>query len=195
MLKLKDKYTTPPGGWRYTQRESGKLISSPSFPSLVVAVRQHRMANGYPLQMDMEQEVEEGACKESPGHCDDMPPDLIPSKLTLSNVFAFTMTLGESLLKGNPRVDDEEADRRAAVCAGCSDNVPIGGCGGCNAKTINSAIEKLTRAKPTKLDDKLHTCRYCGCLNKAQIWFPLDILQNHINPKIREALPAHCWKK
>jgi len=195
MLKPTDKYTTPPNGWRYLQRESGKLIRGTSFSNLLAAVREHRMANGYPMQMDMEQEVEEGVCEQSPSICVEVEADLIPHKLTIANVLAFTMTLGESILKGSPRVDDVEANRRAVICSGCTDNVRAEGCGACNSKRINSIVEKLTRSKPTDHDDKLATCRYCGCLNKAQVWFPLSILQNHIKPEIREALPAHCWKK
>jgi len=195
MLRLRDKSLTPPDGWRYRQRESGQLILATSFPNLVAAVREHRMANGYPIQMDMEQEVDEGICKEVPDACLEQPADLVPRRLSIANVLAFTMTLGESILKGNPRVDIEEANRRAVICSDCSDNVDAAGCGGCNSKTINRLINKLTRSKPTDSDDKLKTCRYCGCLNKAQVWFPLKILQNHIKPEIREALPAHCWKK
>ena len=195
MLKLMDKSLTPPDGWRYRQRESGQLLRATSFPNLVVAVREHRQANSYPIQMDMEQEVDEGVCKEVPEACHEQPADLVPRRLSIGNVLAFTMTLGESILKGNPRVKTDEANRRALICTGCNDNVNADGCGGCNNKTINTIVEKLTRSEPTDYDDKLKTCRYCGCLNKAQVWFPLKILQNHIKPEIREALPAHCWKK
>lgn len=195
MLKPTDKYTTPPNGWRYLQRESGKLIRGTSFTNLLASVREHRMANGYPMQMDMEQEVEAGVCEQTPDICVEVEADMVPVKLTIANVMAFTMTLGESILKGSPRVDSTEANRRAAICSGCTDNVNPEGCGACNSKKINSIIEKLTRSKPTTHDDKLGACRYCGCMNKAQAWFPLDILQNHIKPEIREALPAHCWKK
>jgi hypothetical protein len=123
MLKPTDKYTTPPDGWRYLQRESGKLIRGTSFTNLLAAVREHRMANGYPIQMDMEQEVEAGVCEQSPSICAEVEADLIPHKLTIANVLAFTMTLGESILKGSPRVDSAEANRRAVICSGCTDNV------------------------------------------------------------------------
>ena len=177
------------------QRESNKLIKAPSFPSLVEAVRGHRLANGYPIQMDMEQEVDEGVCRQIPEHCADVHPDLVPRRLTIANVVAFTKTLGESILKGNPRVDKAEANRRAKTCVKCPGNVDADGCGGCNSSKIDDFVEGLTRSKPTDHDEHLKTCRWCGCLNKAQIWFPLEILQKHIKPEIREQLPANCWKK
>jgi len=195
MLRVREKQTTPHGGWRYKQRESGKLITATSLPNLVAAVREHRIANDYPIQMDMEVEVEEGVCKEVPEACHDKPRDLIPQRLTIANVVAFTMTLGESILKGNPRVEQDEADRRAVLCVGCPANVQAEGCGGCNSARLDDVIGKITRTGKTKYDNKLESCKYCGCLNRAQVWFPLEILQNHIKPEIREALPAHCWKK
>lgn len=195
MLKLKDKSLTPPGGWRYVQRESGKVITATSFLNLVAEVQQHRMANGYPIQMDMEQEVDEGVCREIPEACVERKHEAIPSRLNIRNVLNFTMTLGESILKGNPKVDEEEANRRAKICATCPANINADGCGACNLDTINSLITKLTGAMPTRYDDKLESCRYCGCLNKAQVWFPLDILKRHLNPEIAEALPTACWKK
>ena len=65
--------------------------------------------------MDMELEIEDGVCKQVPEACVERPADLIPQRLTIANVVAFTMTLGESILKGNPRVDQEEADRRGSM--------------------------------------------------------------------------------
>ena len=195
MLRIRERQTTPHNGWRYKQRESGKLITATSFPNLVAAVREHRLANGYPIQMDMELEVEGGVCKEIPEACQEKPADLIPQRLTIANVVAFTVTLGESILKGNPRVEKEEANRRAIICSDCEANVRAEGCGGCNSSRLDAVIAKVTGTKPTDYDNKLESCKYCGCLNRAQVWFPLDILQNHIKPEIREALPAHCWKK
>lgn len=195
MLRLTDKQTTPPNGWRYRQRESGKLITATSFMNLVAAVRQHRIANGYPIQMDMELEIEDGVCKEVPEVCKERPADLIPQRLTIANVVAFTMTLGESILKGNPRVDQEEADRRGSICAGCPANVKADGCGGCNSARLDQVISKVTKSGTTQFDSMLESCKFCGCLNRAQIWFPLEILQNHIKPEVRDALPEHCWKK
>ena len=86
MLRLSNKQTTPPNGWRYRQRESGKLITATSFMNLVAAVRDHRIANGYPIQMDMELEIEDGVCKQVPEACVERPADLIPQRLSLIHI-------------------------------------------------------------------------------------------------------------
>tara|TARA_R110002020_G_scaffold265840_7_gene480666 strand:+ start:3012 stop:3599 length:588 start_codon:yes stop_codon:yes gene_type:complete len=195
MLELADKSLTPPDGWRYMQRESRQLLRSTSFNNLVDAVRDHRVANGYPIQMDFEREVEEGVCLQIPEACKEAPDRLLPLRLKIANVMRFTITLGESILKGSPRVDSTEANRRASICSDCPANVRAEGCGGCNSTRVNELVEKLTGAKPTNHDDKLESCKYCGCFNKAQVWFPLDLLQKHTSEEIREELPENCWKK
>lgn len=195
MQALADKSLTPPDGWRYFQRESRQLLRSTSFNNLVDVVRDHRVANGYPISMDFEREVEMGVCKEIPEACKEVNGRLLPLRMKIANVMRFTITLGESILKGSPRVDDKEANRRASICSDCSANVRAEGCGGCNSAVVNEMVEKITGAKPTNYDDKLESCKYCGCFNKAQVWFPLDLLQKHTSEEIRKELPEHCWKK
>ena len=195
MLALIDKTLTPNNGWRYLQPESGMMIRSTSLNNLIDAVREHRVANGYSIQMDFDRVVEEGVCKEIPGACHEVPDRLLPLRMKLANVMRFTMTLGESILKGSPRVDDKEANRRASICSDCPANVRVDGCGGCNSGKVNELVGKITGAKPTSHDNKLESCKYCGCFNKAQVWFPLDLLQKHTSEEIQKELPQHCWKK
>ena len=102
----------------------------------------------------------------------------------------------ESIFTGSPRASEEEAARRGKICAGCADNVKVeGSCNGCSAGAVQRMLEKVCGKKSTEHDDKLHSCRHCGCLNKAQIWFPLGLLQRHTSAEVDKALPSHCWKK
>ena len=89
MLKLRDKSIGPPGGWRYRQPESGVVIPGGSWPALITKVKQHRQANGYPITIEMERQVEAFMCDAQPGECaevDDEPP----RTFRLSEVIAFT---------------------------------------------------------------------------------------------------------
>ena len=195
MLKLRDKSIGPPGGWRYRQPESGVVISGGSWPALITKVNQHRQANGYPITIEMERQVEAFMCDAQPGECaevDDEPP----RTFRLSEVIAFTGLMLESIFTGSPRASEEEAARRGKICAGCADNVKVeGSCNGCSAGAVQRMLEKVCGKKSTEHDDKLHSCRHCGCLNKAQIWFPLGLLQRHTSAEVDKALPSHCWKK
>jgi hypothetical protein len=193
---IKDKETVPAGGiFRYVQPESGLEIRESSWRNLVNSVRLHRQANGYAIPVDYEREVEEGFCKLLPEACKEGAASPTPKRLTIGQVISFTSILGESMLRGNPRCSAEVADERASICASCPDNIKPDGCGGCNSRKVDSLVSKLTGAKPTSHDSRLDSCRHCGCLNRAQVWFPLEILQKHTSKEVREALPAHCWKK
>jgi len=194
--RIKDKEQVPAGGaFRYVQPESGLEIREGSWRNLVNAVRKHRQANGYAVPVDYEWEIEEGFCKLLPEACKDGEASPSPKHLTIGQVISFTLILGESLLKGSPRCSAEVAEERASICASCHDNIKPKGCTGCNSRKVNTLVSKLTGAKPTSHDGRLESCRHCGCLNRAQIWFPLEILQKHTSKRVREALPSHCWKK
>lgn len=196
MLTLINRSIVPPGGFRYTQEESGVTMHAPTFQALCEVVKNHRAANGYPISIDYEREIETQLCLRLPqGSCKEVGTAITPRQLGFADVMRFTKTLGESILKGNPRVDKEEANRRALICVGCNANVKAHGCSGCNSSKVETLVKTLTGTDETDHDAKLESCQFCGCLNKAQVWFPLDILQKHIKKSINDALPEHCWKK
>ena len=112
----------------------------------------------------------------------------------MEQVDTFTAILGESILKGNPRVDQEEADRRASICVNCPSNVKPSGCEGCGVARIKDLISNLAGGQ-TVHDNSLESSKHCGCLNRAQIWFPLSMLQKHTSNRVMNELPDNCWKK
>jgi hypothetical protein len=64
--------TVPPGGFRYVQPESGKLISAPSWHGLKSNVAAHRKANTYPIGTDFDAELQDWICRRIPDagmHC------------------------------------------------------------------------------------------------------------------------------
>ena len=198
MLKrIKDKGEVPCGGlFKYRQPESGMTLTASSWNGLLEKVRQHRCANGYDIPITFEADVEEGLCSLLPDACkEEERAQVVPSRVTLPQVLRFTALIGESLLKGSPRVSIEEANRRAAICAPCRDNVKAEGCSGCSSGSVDKLVMRLVGKQTTKQDKQLQSCRHCGCLNRAQIWFPLDLLQRHTPDRVRAALPQPCWKK
>jgi len=195
--RLAKKTVVPRGGvWKYRQPESGFMIEADSWIELVKSVRKHRVANGYPIPITLEADIEEGVCELCPSICvESTGKDIVPERVTWGQVVSFTSIMIESLAKGWPKVGQEEADRRASICATCPDNVRAEGCTGCSSKQINSLVGVVAGSSSTKHDSNLESCRHCGCLNRAQIWFPLDILKNHMDSRVAEKLPSSCWKK
>ena len=197
MLSLKDRSKTPTGGFQYVQPESGFKIESSSFDQLLHHIKEHRAANDYPIGINIEAEVEDQVCHNTVTKqwCMDADKPPAPKSYTANDVLRFTRTLAEKFIKGNERADQSTAEERAEICAGCPDNVATHGCDGCGSGVIQSAIKRVSGAGVTAHDSRLKTCRWCGCFNAAQIWFPLGILHNNMSEEIRESLPNHCWKK
>jgi hypothetical protein len=186
--------TTPQGGWRYFQEETGTLIEGPHFQGLVDKVANHRAANNLPIEPGWEQDIVDYMCQEIPGACKDRPSEEAPS-ITMGQVLHFTRILGDALLNGHERVELDEATERASICATCPSNVKPAGCIPCGLAGAANLLSKFVGARETSHDNQLESCKHCGCLNKAQVWFQLELLQRHMSDKVNEELPDHCWKK
>jgi hypothetical protein len=90
-------------------------------------------------------------------------------------------------------VPQEEADRRAAVCAGCPLNVEayLPGCSRC--AEVGAQVFKLIGGKQTASDAALKSCGHCGCQNTVIVWAPLDVLVK--NESSLPLPPEWCWKR
>ena len=194
MLTWKTKNRTPGGGWRYFQKETNTTVTGPHWGALLDNVRKHREANELPIDPGLEREVEDFMCAEMPDGCREVESQPAVS-INIGTAFEFTKILAETFFRGNERVEQAEADRRAKICAHCPDNIEATGCRPCKALNIEKFVLKLTGNKSTRADAKLDSCRHCGCFNKVQVWFPLDILQKNQREVVRDALPSNCWKK
>lgn len=62
-LLLINTSVVPPGGFRYVQPESQKLISAPNFNQLRSDVIRHRKANTYPIGTDLDAELQDWICR------------------------------------------------------------------------------------------------------------------------------------
>lgn len=195
MLAFSDSSMVPPGGFRYKQPESGLILTAGSLLNLVEAVRKHRIANHYPITPTFASEVEHGACREVSAACQEVHSSKAAKMLGVQDVLRLTALIGESMVRGRPTVEPEEAEARAATCVGCKDNLEPIGCGPCQSKAMEAIIGGLIGSKNTSRDLELKACRHCGCLNKAQIWVPIDILHRHSAVDSLESLPVHCWKR
>ena len=69
-------------------------------------------------------------------------------------------------------VSQEEAEKRAEICASCDLNVNIAGsCGAC-ADRIARALAVIG-SRRTKLDEKLGACSICSCALRAAVHVPI----------------------
>lgn len=120
--------------------------------------------------------------------------------LTFGTLKAFIQFLLNWKLKGGIVVEQNVANVRASICAGCHNNKPDseikGGCGVCN-KGANFALnfirEKIIGKSRTTYDSKLLTCTLCKCDLKTKVWIPIKALG--LTEEDANAWPSFCWIK
>jgi hypothetical protein len=187
--------TVPPGGWRYVVPETSTTIRSGNEDELKLAVKKHLIANGKPVPADIGALIEDQLCQLiGPEWCTWGTSKFnIDPNMKASDVLRGTKVLASWKLEGSPLVDQNEAERRAAICGSCMMNIPVGGCWGCSG--LQQLVSKLTDGNKTSHDSTLQSCAVCKCSNRAQVWLPLDTLWRGVTSDINESFPDHCWKK
>jgi len=198
MLKFTDRTTTPPGGaYPYVRSESGMRFRQIAFTDLLKEVKDHCAANGYPIGINFEAEVEDASCRELlrlyPNFegCrqeDGSRPFTPGRKWHLADVRSFLNTMGRLVNSEEKFVSQEEAERRANICIRCPKNQDMAECWGCSG--IAGMIRSVKGSRSTSIDNNLKICDCCGCDLKTKIWIRKDIL-------FRDDVdwPSFCWNR
>jgi hypothetical protein len=192
---IRDLKVTPPGGWRYTQKETNHTMIGVTWEACVKKVAQHRQNNNLPVGDNIAQEVEEQMCErmsiqDRDEYCN--AGARIPKSIGWRQVEAFLKTAGAFIATGGQLVPQEEAERRAAICAQCPLNVGMHGCGVCR-KTVDAFRETILQ-RSTSQDAGLLNCGVCGCENRTQVHIPLETLRAGTGDLDYSLNPA-CWKR
>ena len=193
---LQRKHEVPPGGWSYTQFETGARLSAGSWIDLVAAVKKHRLANNLPVGTDFEGEIEDQICQRMPaGICDRAGQPGRSGSLNFDAVISGTKTLATWLAGGRKRVDADELKRRVSICSSCYLNQPIDGCTSCSQRLLDETVKFVVGQTEFEGSGFLNSCVACSCLLKAKVQLPLDLLQRNTSNEVNERLPDHCWLK
>ncbi len=193
LLSVRRDIEKPPGGWKYTVPETGVVILGDFFSEMWPKIVRHYEANSLPAP-DREL-VEDRACRESPGgRCGPRRPKPVAGMLphlTLGLVERFIKTVWQSL-KDRDFVSREEAERRAAVCAGCP--LATGGIGGCESCfDLIRKTREFVQASPIQFDEGKDVCGACGCYLPAKVLLAnktLDRAEGQEKPRYWEK----CWR-
>lgn len=198
-IQLKSRGVIPYGGYfKFREPATGQYLNGGTWDMLLQTVRDYRKANGIPLGLDFEDEVETQVCRNQPDECDYID-DSIPRdrQLSMSDVIRGTKVLLSFKLAGSPLVSREEAERRGSICSGCRFNVtfPRPCTGLC--PELRDLVVAIVGNQGTQYDKDLKSCSICGCFTQAHIWLPLDILDKGLTEGMRSAFNSipHCWKK
>jgi hypothetical protein len=202
-FEIKNRSSTPPQGWKYTQPESGATFAHYDYITWKNSILSHRKANNYPIPDDFEDDLVNEACKQNPhwpgSVCKRLasPRGHARKKLGWKEAFAFLRVLEAFVKQGGALVDQEEANRRAEICARCPKNIPIASsCGACETG-LRSLLKFLIRDKKTWADAEIESCGVCGCNLKASVWFPLEVQQQGLSEEQKAEFRSidYCWKR
>lgn len=197
-LRLKHPQVIPYGGsWIINRPDLGVVGKGLQFHNLVVSVKAWRQANGCPIGVAFEEEVEQAACLTYPAECEEIHgPNLRKRNLQLSDIVTGTKTMLRFKLSGSPLVSAEEANRRASICVKCPYNTTFAKpCAGI-CDELKNIVQDIIGARGTQHDARLHSCNICGCFLQAAVWVPNEISVPPLHESQKEAFKAisHCWK-
>ena len=175
----------------YTTPETGYTAEGAHYNQLRERVRAHRIANGLPMDT-FDEDFEDGLCTQlgiECSHCGQPEPISKKRMANANDVLRFLDVVKSAWTnKEFELVDQGEADRRAAICAGCEHNAQVV-CPGCK-NFVRWVFGDEMKGKGTPHDGKLKSCMVCGCQNAVKVWIPPEY-GSGIPTDI--PYPEHCW--
>jgi hypothetical protein len=194
MLRLLKRDISPADEFSYVHFETGYTSKASDWYTWRDNINAHRKSNELP-PITME-EAEDQLCRRlGPADCsyasENNPPAPVNTRISMDDVVNGMKVFAAWMVQLFKTVPQEEAERRANICARCYLNVQAEGCGAC------SQLANIlgTFSKSTKMDDRLKVCANCRCVNRAQVFAPLDVLAPHFEPEFQAGYPDFCWQK
>ncbi len=199
-MALKHRGGVIPYGGEYRWRDpiTNVEVVGTHWNMLMNRIYDERRANGIPCGIEFEKEVEEALCRDYPAECEINDPRFPRHKARLgfSEIIAGTRLLLKVKLGNVPLVQQEEANRRANICATCPFNIefqrPCAGlCG-----ELYSLVKSIIGAASVAGEERLRSCSLCGCFLGAAVWLPVDVQRSVLtdDQKMQFDNVPNCWK-
>lgn len=202
MRRLKRKDIGPPsppgvsdaGSFRFIHTETLHTSAAGHWHGWREAILAHRKANNLSIPDNMMEIAENQLCDTLPPQwCTHAPENQwVNPRFGLRDLRDGMKAFALLMLGGFDFVSQEEADRRAYICAGCTRQANPEGCGSCNkvAKLIIGDVAK----RKTPYDAKLKSCAICKCVNAVAVHFPMKAIETTDTPEKQAAYPTWCWR-
>ncbi len=180
----------PPNGYLFRERD-GSVHRGLSWKDVKKKVKEYRERNNIPVG-DVWEEIMTQQCASSPGLCRDSDPGpvrVVNDGLTFNKkvIGWLAWALGQKRLNDWALVDEDEVDRRAAICASCPMQKSLNeSCGAC-LETIRTSRKVLLDGKKPKYQN----LQPCAPLEEDCASSVHAILE----PKVSHALPGNCWRR
>lgn len=177
-------------GWFYKVEETQTVIVSYGWDSLITAVKQHMAGNGIKEPLTIEIIMADFMCQYVPDWCAEIRPEREAKVSAWKMMKKFYKAVEASWHLG--QVDKEEAERRAAICAGCPKNTDqvTEFCIGCHTRDLVMKVRGFMTTKSTSRDAELKTCAACHCNLRLKVWLQKEAMAD---PDVE--WPEWCWMR
>jgi hypothetical protein len=183
------KTDVPSGGWWCVCPTTDKVIKGGDFVDLVKRCSDYIISTGNVPPTDLEGLVEDALCQRMAGNENCVPCEQIKRQnVNFQSIVRWVMAMYNFAVNSKFQlVEQDEAERRAKICAACPYQVTTAGCWGC--KGIAGMLPAIAGARKTSYDAQLKACGVCGCYNAVSVHLPLDVQKGEdLN------FPDYCWK-
>jgi hypothetical protein len=182
------KTDVPAGDWWVNWE--GRVVRGGDWGDLVSNCQKVTVELGRVPPPDLPMRIENALCSRLAGDPNCVPCSHVASQsVNFGSIVRWVRAMYSFATQGGFQlVDQEEAERRAEICAKCPMQVSTSGCWGC--KGIAGMLPAIAGARKTPYDGQLKACGVCGCYNAVSVHLPKDVQE-------AEGLnfPDWCWKK
>ncbi len=182
------KTTVPPQGWWVKCPIVNEPVHGGDFWDMVSNCEKLLVSKGITPPTDFVSQIENNLCDRMAGNENCVPCSQEKQKLGFGEIVRWVKAMYQFAVNGKfELVPQEEAERRAKICAACPHQIATSGCWGC--KGIAGMLPHIAGARKTSYDLQLKACGVCGCYNAVSVHLPVEV-QGGENLEF----PDFCWK-
>lgn len=182
-----NKTNCPPNGW-WIIWDDGEKIEGGDWDDLVAVCYKHIVSKGLVPPVDLARQVEYKLCDRISPSLLCHPCQRVQQTIGFMEIVRWVRAMYNfAINKKFELVPQEEAERRARICAACPHQISTSGCWGC--KGIAGLLPAIAGARKTEYDLQLKACGVCGCYNAVSVHIPLEVQQD-----TSLKFPDFCWK-
>ncbi len=213
-----NRHQTPSGGWAFRQPQTGWTAPTPiasTFSQTVQLIIAHRKANPAITaqhKLATNQQVVENELEVYTRKRLGIPETALPFPsshksfaqgavgVVADRISAFQRAAQNTAIPiewfktGGMPVAKELANKRAAICVVCPRHEKGEWYTVAAGEVIKKTIEIRADLKlETDYDAQLQSCGVCGCLLRAKVHTPLNVIVEKTKPEVMAAFPPNCW--
>ena len=180
-------------GFFYHVEATKTVFVNMSWVELYRKVKAHLKGNGVEVPVNLSLIMHATFCQYRPDLCIERDPEQEKKVSAWQMMQRFYSSAVLPYIEGS-LVNQEEANRRAAICATCPRNTSkvTEFCVSCATRTLVANVSQFLTAKSTPSDSTLDHCDICQCELKLKVWCPKESMDE---PEYREKWPEHCWMR